>query len=371
LQPGHRYLIYHGSFLANRSDLDRWQELELSQRIVTKQNGHEVGRPGDEHYTLNISFSPGDRYSSSFRIVRAKVGDCDHVALTVGIHTNFSDVIGFRFYWEFFNPNADAYTKRYMFSWSLLPGYLTFLSWFQLNWDSDVSSHIFLLLVGVASVFASNPLAYVLSEPAFLLISDHLMKSFFIAAFRLFVFVQLELLRTPGAWPTPAMFTLMAIFFSGYATIDTAAAYDRTKHWSIIDSQPFIILPTEKALVIGDVIYITVLIVEVIVALKSVERTAYRVAALLVVVSAISAGVTGWAHVYCILTGHNMYSMFPRFIFGSTHITLISLLLYLLRGEYVPNYATVEEKEEQAVLEVDLTSDSDTGEEDEEDDEEE
>jgi hypothetical protein len=364
LSPYHRFIVFRGSLVASRSDLDRIQELEIPQRIITQKDDIEVGRSGDDRSTVTVTFFPGDRYSTPFRLGRASLGDCDEVNLSIGIHTDLRDVVAFQFSWDFFNPSAEDSARHYLFTLSFLLAYLTlFFSW-HVHLNSDLPSQIFLLVLGISGVFAANPFAWLFSPRRYLGMRDHFLMSFFIALFRTFLIAQLELVHRETL-STASLF-VMALFFSGHATIDVAASYDRATHWRFTESQPYVILPSEKVLVIGDLIYIGVLMIELIGAFKSPDSEHDRLLGLLGGVGIITGGVTIWAHSYCILTGLNMYSLVPMLIYGTTHLTIVSFMLYFLRADIVSVYATVAKKS----VEVVLTLTSDSGGDEEEDGEE-
>jgi hypothetical protein len=193
----------------------------------------EVSRSTDEHISRTVTFSPGARYSSPFRIVRAWLDDCDHLALSVDIRTDFSKVVGFCFFWEFSNPSGADSARDYLVTFSVLPAYFTLFFASQVRFDSDAPLQLFLLILGIAGVFAANPLATCFSSPAFVRMTDHFCMSFFVALFRAFLLAQLDRLRNPTAPVSSVTLAVLALLCSACGVIDGAAGYDRAMHWSL------------------------------------------------------------------------------------------------------------------------------------------
>jgi hypothetical protein len=114
---------------------------------------------------------------------------------------------------------------------SFLIGYILVVFAFYLKFDSESFTQIFLLVIGITGVFSSNPLTYFIKNTgAGARISDHILMSVFTAVFRLFLLLELEMLRGKSSAPATILVILFGVFFGFYATVDAAASYDRATH---------------------------------------------------------------------------------------------------------------------------------------------
>jgi hypothetical protein len=325
--PQHHFLLLTGSFLVNTSVPDPLQPLEFSHRVITSNRDIEVTRQDDQHLSTNITFPADFQQSYPFQIVRLSLGDCDRVNIHVRLHTSLENIVSFQFRWYFFNPAGDLYCRRYLMSLSVICGYLTFFVWLKRRPHFENWSQLFVLLLGVSGFFAGNPLGWISADDRFLRLGDFLCVCFFVSVFRLFVLLELESLRA-GATP-PGWVFVLAAYFAGHATLDVAAGFNRARHLSLAESEPFVVLPAERVLVLADSVYIGVVFVWLlaVVFARCLEKWRALVLAFLVVVS---AAVTGWSHVFCVVTGTLMYTVAPRMIFAAAHLTLAGLALLAL-----------------------------------------
>jgi hypothetical protein len=110
----------------------------------------------------------------------------------------------FLFHWDFGNSSAEKYDQSAKLLMSFLVGSVLAVLAFYLRFDSEYFTQVFLLVVGVTGVFAANPLNDFTGAAPGARISDHILMAVFIAVFRVFVLLQLELLRTHSHTPEGA-----------------------------------------------------------------------------------------------------------------------------------------------------------------------
>jgi hypothetical protein len=157
--------------------------------------------------------SPGKNQSSWFYVMRAASRDIDTLRLTVMADYRPSEV--FLFHWDFGNSSAEKYDQSAKLLMSFLVGYVLAVFAFYLRFDSEYFTQVFLLVIGVTGVFAGNPLNYFSGVAPGSRVSDHIFMAVFIAVFRVFALLQLELLRTDShTHPKGPIIALAAVFLS-------------------------------------------------------------------------------------------------------------------------------------------------------------
>jgi hypothetical protein len=251
---------------------------------------------------------------------------------------------------------------------SFLIGYMLVVFAFYLKFDAESFTQIFLLVLGITGVFASNPLGYFLrSKGTSARISDHILLAVFTAVFRLFLLLELEMLRAHAAAPKTLLVVLLAIFFAFYATVDAAAGYDRQTHVLQAEAEVPVVLQTETALLALDGSYVAVSLIYLIVA--AVQNDGVNVRRLWFFGFAVIAtgGVTLLTQVCFLLLNKYMYSVLSSMLFCSIHITVASMAIFLLHSGGGPEYTEMPKADDPGsmVLDADQATDDDDEEEDE------
>jgi hypothetical protein len=370
LQEGHRFVVVNGSLIAKSTELDKTLPIEVTTRQTLMKNYNVVNNNADEKRKYDLKFSPGSNRSSVFDVVRLAIGSSDTVQIRLTVQTDFTGIAGFRFHWDFANPSADKYAKSAKLLMSFLIGYMLVVFAFYLKFDAESFTQIFLLILGIAGVFASNPLAYFLkSKGTGARISDHILLAVFSAVFRLFLLLELEMLRAHSTAPKTVFVVILALFFGFYATVDAAAGYDRQTHVLQAEGEVPVVLQTETALIALDGFYVAVSVIYLIVA--AIQNDGINVRRLWFFGFAVIAtgGVTLLTQVCFVLLNKYMYSVLSSMLFCSIHITVASMAIFLLHSGGGPEYTEMPKVDEHGPMVLDQVSDD--GDDDEEDDDEE
>jgi hypothetical protein len=77
----------------------------------------------------------------------------------------------------------------------------------------------------------------------------------FIAVFKVFVLLQLELLCTHSYTPPKAFVIALVVVFLFHATQDAAASYDRHSHLRHTKTDVKVIFSTEAAMILFDILF--------------------------------------------------------------------------------------------------------------------
>jgi hypothetical protein len=192
----------------------------------------------------------------------------------------------------------------------------------------------------------------------------------FEAIFRVFLITELELLRSHSTSPKAIFLVVLGVLFAFYAAVQAAAAYDRKALVFQAQHEVHMVLQTELALIVLDVLFSIASLVYLIVATISNEgvnprRTALIGTSLIGIVIAILI-----SDVFCVLTGTKMYSNMPSLLTSSASVTFAAITIFLLHTGGGRGYDSIQEEEKvpAATMEIEPRSDDDDGDDDEEED---
>jgi hypothetical protein len=168
----------------------------------------------------------------------------------------------------------------------------------------------------------------------------------FLAVFRMFIIVQLELLRGHTSAPRPMLMILFGTFFGFYATIDSAAAFEREMHIFRSQLQVPIILSTEISRIYMDTGFVIVAFVYLVLAGVMCDRINFRRFIFIGLLTVTAGSVTIVTQVWFVLKSIAMYSMAPGIFFASVHMSLAAAALFLLHLDDGKKYEGLKEGED-------------------------
>jgi hypothetical protein len=371
LQEGHRFVVVNGSLIGRTTTLDKTLPIEVTTRQTLMKNYNVVNNNADEKRKYDLKFVPGTNQSSVFDVVRLTIGTSDTVQIRLTVQTDFTGIAGFLFHWDFANPSAEKYSKSAKLLMSFLIGYMLVVFAFYLKFDAESFTQIFLLIIGITGVFASNPLGYFLkSTGTGARVSDHILLAVFTAVFRLFLLLELEMLRAHSTAPKTILVVILAIFFGFYATVDAAAGYDRQTQVLQAESEVPIVLQTETALIAIDSFYVVVSLIYLIVAAIQNDGINSRRVWFFAFAVVATGGITILTQVVFVLFNKYLYSVLSSMLFCSVHITVASMAIFLLHSGGGPEYTEMPKSADNESMVLDADQASDDDDEEDEDDEE-
>jgi hypothetical protein len=352
LRPFHRFVAVNCSLVSNSSILERDFEILLTQRTTRVLNSNPILVDPDENISGVVHFVPGVNLSSSLRVVSSVIADLDELRLRVIAQANYRGIDGFQFRWDFFNPTADSYSKNCELVLSLLMCYITAVFVNYLKFDDEFWTQVALLGVGLSGAISSNPIGHFLSTDSELRITDHFLMGTFIALFRMFLLMELELLRTRKSAPNHILIGIMALFFLVYLAIDVSANYDRQNVILHTDIDVTEILEMERAVIFMDALYVEVSIIYLIVAVVMNGGVNLRRLTLIGVIIVATGAATLFRHTYCLLMKVGVFSVGPQIAFTGVHITFAALAIFFLRCYDESEYTSLTPKDEPAIFVV-------------------
>ena len=372
LQDLHRFIDVNCSFIRKEVADDVTLPIDVKTSYSSMLNFVTVSEEKQDNRKFDLKFTAGSNRSTAFPVIKLTVKGIDTTTIRMTVQTQYANIEGFQFHWDFNNPSAEKYCSSAKLLMSFLIGYMLVIFAFYLKFDAESFTQIFLLVLGITGVFASNPLNIFLPTSSGAKISDHILMAVFIAVFRMFLMVQLELLRSHNTAPPTVLTIVLGVFFGFYATVDAAAAYDRQALVIASRTPDAVILPTEKALMFIDCLYIILSTGYLVLAAMmnqgaNTRRVGYNGFAV-----CLTNLVTFITHVYFVLENIEMYSVMPQMLFSSIHVSLAAFSIFLLHCGGGPEYRPVDEKnagDEQAIM-IDIERMSGDEDDDDEDDDE-
>jgi hypothetical protein len=372
LRPAHRFVGLNGSLIGKIQDKERDLFVELSHRATTYNASKPLDIGKDERQQFYIHFTPDSNKSSSFHLGKVLIGDIvDQVQIRLTVQCDYTDILGFHFRWDYFTANVEKYTQTSKLLLSLLLAYMVGVFAFYLTFDAESWTQIFVLVLGVTGILSSNPIMYLFPSASGLRVADFILMSVYIAVFRMFLLLQLELLRSRKTAPNILLAVFIGLFFAFHATVDAAANYDRKNHVLQLGSEVAIVLQTEFAAMITDGVYVAVSLIWLIVAIVMNANTNVRRLWYFGGTVVATGLVTLFTRVYCVLTGMWMDTARPPLIFVAVHSTLAAIAVFFLHSAGGPEYADINAKEQAMVLDIEQASDNEPVDDEEEDGEEE
>ena len=192
--------------------------------------------------------------------------------------------------------------------------------------------------------------------------------------YKVFVIIQLELLRSHITRPNTTYTIILAAIFGLVATVETAATYDRADLISTAQSENFIILTTEKAMIAFNLLYaIGIVAFYVFTVIQNAGSNPRRIEFFGVVVVTTSLAML-YSGVFCPISGTYMYTIRPSLLYISVCITNAAFSLFLLHPGSQLGYNKMEDIKNDTqpmVVDIEQMTDEDTDNDDDDEDEEE
>jgi hypothetical protein len=356
LQLVHRFVVLNASLVRSSADTEKFLPVDLNTRTTTLKDGKTIAAGSEVRSSAQAHFAAGQPRSYYMHVVRVPIADLDEVQIRLTAATDFSGITGFFFRWDFFTPSADKYIKLSKVLLSVLIGYMLIVFSFYLHFDSEVWSQVYIIVLGILGVFLCNPITYLLPRSPTAPVTDHILLSLFVAVFRLFLVLELEMLRGRKHAPGILLTVFLALFFAFYATIDAAAAYDRKCHILQSDGAIAVVLQTESALMVLDGVYVAFSLLYLLMAGFSNNGNNPRRLLFFALAVVATGGITVFSHVYAVWADMVAFSVLPQMLFTSVHVTFAAMAIFMLHTSAGEEYEDINAKEEPMVLDIEQAS---------------
>jgi hypothetical protein len=335
----HRFVVVNCSLVAKAAGPERTLPIDITMDRIAL-TGYVDRAP-----TPALHFGAGCNRSDPFEVARVVVTGFDTLQLRLTVTANYSSMSGFDFRWIFANPILEKYRHSANLLLSILMAYMLIVFALCLRVDSDSFTQVFLLLLGLLGVLSSNPLNLFLSLDSTPRLADAVLMAMFIALYRMFLLVELELLRTRQTAPNTLLLILLGMFFCFYATVDAAALFDRRVQVAQAEAEWPIVLQTETVLIWVHAAYLPISVIYLIVAAIGNDFTSPR-RLVFFGGSVLATGlVTGVTQVLFVVNQWFMYSLVPSMLFASVHVTFAAMTLFLMHLGGGPEYKNLYDEE--------------------------
>jgi hypothetical protein len=384
LVDGHRFVSINASLVTDDLSAARTLDIEVTARNTFLKGVTTVRTDNPPKETRQVAFTTASNTSTAFSVCTFPVSAIDNAQLRISLQSNFNHITGVEFTWGFANPSSDKYNRSTKLLLSFLVGYMLVLFAFYLRFDSESFTQVYLLVIGITGVFASNPVTYFFPSVPGGKISDHILMALFLAIYKMFLVLEMEMLRSHTTAPKTILVVILGVIFAFYATVDAAASYDRCVHVSNSEIESKVVLQTEVARAILDGVYsLAIIIYFIVAALGNDGINARRLGYFGFSVFA-TACVLLFSDGFCVFANLWMYTAKPSLFAQSIIATLAALTLFLLHSGGGPEYVGLDKVKDadQQVIEIDQISEDggeaageagdeeeDDGEEDEEEEE--
>jgi hypothetical protein len=204
---------------------------------------------------VNLTYRPGDSRTSFFEIAVERTDDSDGIQLYTTIHTDYSNVAGLAFRWARGSAGAKAYERSARLLMAFLVASILFNFAFYIEFDTEPFTQVFLIVVGAAGVIAANPIGYFCQRSITTMICDHVLMAAFVAVFRMFTLLQIELVRTNANTPTNVITAVVVVLCALYSRADAIASYGRRVHVLQACVEASLVLDAEMVRAVADLVF--------------------------------------------------------------------------------------------------------------------
>ncbi|OHT00004.1 hypothetical protein TRFO_33422 [Tritrichomonas foetus] len=333
LQNFHRFVGVNGSFYRSDKHLPSFDyPVTVSTRVNYLNNYSIEDFDSLLKKSYIIHFDQNSILSSSFPVLFHPINNFNSVQAKITIDADLSKIKDFNFCWIYGNPTGVTTSRIVRFIMSFLVFYFLMAFLYQINFESDKFIKISCIFVGFSAVFSVNPIAILLPESISAMITDSLMLSVFICSFRLFLFIQLDLIRTNKPQPTTFYLAGIVFLFSIYALIDVVAGFDRFHLINLLYTSLQTTLDSEKVLMCADFIYCVAVTVLNYFAFKQTDGQSHRRLIFLSIVTGVTVFATIFSHIFSQVFKEILDTIIPLNIFISFHTTSTAFIIFLMQG---------------------------------------
>jgi hypothetical protein len=344
LQPSHCFVRLNFSLLSETISNTSTVEFDIVFRVAQVSKFFVTRSQSLEFRKLTAQFPKGKNRSSSHRLLQVPVHKMDAFQGRLTIQTDFEKIRGFALSWEFFNPSAVRFVRVARLLSSVLIAYLLIVFLFYSKFESELWTQYFLVAVAVAGIFVSNPIGFVARFEWSLFVSSDLLPAVFLGVYRMFLLLELELLRARSITPNPQFVAYVAIFCCLHAFVDSITEHDRRGQIGKDTNLP---LPTEIVRSIFVSVYLIVSLGYCAVTAIFSDRVNMR-RAVFFAGSVLLAGLASFeTQVWPIWQKlpARRYSLFPQMLMSAVHSSLVAMTLFMFHCGGDPQYRGISGKE--------------------------
>lgn len=358
----HKYVNINGSLVR---DLDKslgYLSIPSTITISTyfEKDGQTAQTMVGKPYQSELVFDGVDTQTQSFPILSNNISNADTIKLRISIELNVTFIEGISISWSYSNLSAAKYSRAARIIASFLTGYMLIIFVTFMNFSTTKFIQILVIIVGVTGFLSSNPFALILPFSPGVVIADHILNGFFLAAYRLLLLSQLEVIRRQSASPMPFAAVFLILFCIVYAVISSYAGFERANliNESVVPNSE--ILQSEKVLMYYDIAYVIVSFIWIIAAFVQGSNYAPVRLAFVLFLSILSLSSTVASDIILPKLNYMMFSILPSMIVTAAHLNSAAFCIFMFHNGGDSYYAEMNtNKQAGGSLDVEELSDSD------------
>jgi hypothetical protein len=189
-----------------------------------------------------------------------------------------------------------------------------------------------LAILSLLAVFASNLFQFFMADAPYGRLSDHVFMGLFTVAFRVFVILEMDMLRAKSSIPNLWVAFFGTTLLSFYATVDSVASYDR-RLFVLASAFPRAkISQIEIVRMILDSAYVVFSMLFLVVVAVANDGFNMRRVAFFGFAVILSNAATVVAHVWFVVLNFRMFTPVPDLLFDSVHVCLAGMTVFMLHS---------------------------------------
>jgi hypothetical protein len=333
LQNSHRFLEINCTVL-RRSPSRRKEKrvISMSTRTLFSRNFTVTNSISTPTRVVSLAFPSMENRSQATTLLHKEVLGYDTAQMKLTVSTDFRWVEGLEFEWFSVDPSGAKYRRVAGLVLSALHGYIVAVYASFLSLDGCSVTDVLCLTLGMAGVFSSDPFSLWLPEDIAPRWTEHIFLAGYVGLHRLFVLVQMEMLRSGGrtSW---LILAFGGVFYAGYAISEAAATFDRALLIYQCETAVAVVLPSELFAVQCHMVHCVVALVWVILAVFHGRKYAPKRVIVFGVAAGIDLATTLFTQIFCVKTQSFAFTVLPEMIHTVAHLTTGVFVIFLMHPD--------------------------------------
>jgi hypothetical protein len=367
VDPCHTFAAIHTFMVRDNSSHDgtlpmMWSvQWNLQNNSMSQRTGFQFG------VLEHLFWRAGAAGSNSFRALNVRVKGMHRLEVRLTMDGELRHIIGAYCESSSINPTTELWIRNCNIVFSVLIGGFLLSFAHALRFDTDSFTKIHLLLIGVIGVCCWSPLKYFFAlkreDWEWELrgrVTDQIALSVFVASYKMFVILQLGLLKSSSKRPSTYLILALLLFFGLYATVDAAIACDPRTDVIASDDRTHVFCPAERIRIGCDIVYCILSLGYLCFAMTGPRSSHPQRLVLFAIVTIVIMGLTVVTNIVFSFRNIFIYTLTPKLLQRLFTATLTALTLFIFDREKTSQYvdfghATLDDQ----IFEIDTMSEDD------------
>jgi hypothetical protein len=219
LRSSFGFFTVTATFIRTRTSTNQSHRLNVSLQKLHSRQGNVSSFMAVPRKEYTLLFKVDSFHSQEFVFFQDKIGGFDRTDLRVSLESDFSDVEGCLFEISMLSDGVLRHGRCLKMIGSVVVVWTAFLSGVWKSDETDSFGRLFLFLISISSIFASNPLFLIFCEKTI----DDLLFTQFLWFFRFFLLCEMDGSRSGFV---SLRLGLTAIIFAGSIAAAVAEAHE-------------------------------------------------------------------------------------------------------------------------------------------------